>query len=980
MVGLNLQIPALTLLLLFAAASSAAMSFFVLRNTFLARAKYFIAALFISCALWLIGAALQPTSVTVSTKLFWENIRMIGCIALPTAYFLVIVNYSNNDRWLSRKLLMALAVPPAFFLLLLLTNPAFHFFWSKVAIDESAATPVLAMTGGWGYWAHIVYSFVLLLTSMILLVRMLPLAEYSQRGQIFLLLLAMLAVGGAIILKLMGVLQLPDYDPTAFVISVMLPTAAFALRYLHSSSILPMAQDAIIEVLPEGIIVFDCQGNIVYSNEASKRLLDHDPKTKIDVSLDRLWPGLRETLVSLPLKAEINNEVILFHGNDERTYDVRISALTNNTDQIEGRLMTIRDISERKLAEAKLIESEERYRLLAKNSTDVITRHDPHGIFLYVSPASFATLGYEPDELLHQSIFDYIHPDDREVVLRAHVRILCEPRTHTTTYRLRRKDGDYVWVETSSRTIYAAGRDGGGPNEIVSVSRDITERKTAEDALLSERERLLVTLQSIGDGVLALNAQGRVVLANAKAEEHLAALSGVGVGDELTLLGNRSLESFLLPPPRGKACHEIKLTEPAPRFFEVVAQPMGGETKSSGWVLVTRDITDERETQRRVQLQERLAAVGQLAAGIAHDFNNIIGAIILYSEMVLQTPDLEEKNRERMTTIFQQAGRAATLTRQILDFSRRTVMDQAPMDLISFLKETEKLLSRTLRENIQLRLDCQDNNCVINADPTRIQQIIMNLAFNAQDAMPHGGELCFELSHIRVEDGKSGPYRDMAPGIWIQLKVADSGVGMPPEITQHIFEPFFTTKEPGAGSGLGLAQVYGIVKQHGGYIDVESRVGLGTTFVIYFPALEVPVEETATMPGTFSASGDQEQILVVEDDEATLNAVFEILETLNYRVYTARDGRQALEIIERENGNIDLILSDLVLPEMGGVALYRELENRSIDTKIIFMTGYPLGTGTKELLDYNKVTWMQKPVRSETLANVIYDAINNGKK
>ncbi len=974
--GLIVQIPALTLLLLFAAASAAAMALFVLRNTFLARAKYFTAFLFISCALWLIGAALQPTSSTITAKMFWENIRLIGCITLPTACLLVVVNFSRNDHWLSRKWLKGLAVPPTFFLLLLLTDPAFHLFWSSVSIDDSGATSVLAMTGGWGFWANIVYSFLLLFIGMLLLVKMFPRAEYSQRGQIYLIILAMIAVGGASILKLVGVFHLPSYDPTAFVISVMLPTVAFALRYLHSSSILPMAQDAIIEVMREGIIVFDGHGNIVYSNDAAKRLLDHDPKTTIDVSLDRLWPGLRDTLASLPLKTEINNEVSLYQGDDDQTYDVRISPLTNDADQIEGRLMTIRDISERKLAEAKLIESEERYRLLAKNSTDVITRHDPHGIFLYVSPASFATLGYEPDELLQQSIFDYIHPDDREGVLRAHVRILCEPRTHTNTYRLRRKDGEYVWVETSSRTIYAAGRDGGGPNEIVSVSRDITERKTAEDALLSERERLLVTLQSIGDGVLALNAEGYVVLANAKAEEHLAALADVGVGDVLTHLGNRSLESFLLPPPRGKACHEIKLTEPSPRFFEVVAQPMGEETKSSRWVLVTRDITDERETQRRVQLQDRLAAVGQLAAGIAHDFNNIIGAIILYSEMVLQAPDLGDKNRERMTTIFQQAGRAATLTRQILDFSRRTVMDQTPMDLISFIKETEKLLSRTLRENIQLRLNCLDTNCVINADPTRIQQIIMNLAFNAQDAMPNGGELYFELSHIRVEGGEPGPYRDIAPGVWCQLKVADTGVGMPPEITQHIFEPFFTTKEPGAGSGLGLAQVYGIVKQHGGYIDVESRVSQGTTFVIYFPALEVPVEETTTLPGTFSASGDQEQILVVEDDEATLNAVFEILETLNYRVYTARDGRQALEIIERENGNIDLILSDLVLPEMGGVALYRELENRSIDTKIIFMTGYPLGTGTKELLDYNKVTWMQKPVRSETLANVIHEAIN----
>jgi C4-dicarboxylate-specific signal transduction histidine kinase len=403
---------------------------------------------------------------------------------------------------------------------------------------------------------------------------------------------------------------------------------------------------------------------------------------------------------------------------------------------------------------------------------------------------------------------------------------------------------------------------------------------------------------------------------------------------------------------------------------------MGEKPHATGWVLVIRDVTETRVIQRRAQLQERLAAVGQLAAGIAHDFNNILGAIILYSEMALHTPDLDPKNRERLTTIFQQAERAATLTRQILDFSRRTVMDQTPIDLATFLIETEELLSRTLREHIRIELDFADEHYVVNADPTRMQQIIMNLALNAQDAMPDGGDLRFELSRLRVVEGQLPPYRDMAPGPWVQLRVSDTGVGIPPEITAHIFEPFYTTKDPGDGSGLGLAQVYGIVKQHGGFIDVESHLGLGTTFIIYLPALEVEIERPDVLPRFIPANGHRELILVVEDDEATLRAVNEILETLNYRVLSAKDGRQALNIIEHHNGGVDLVLSDLVMPEMGGVALYHELEDRKIDAKMIFMTGYPLGTGTRELLDHKKVTWLQKPIRSDTLAKVINDTLN----
>ncbi len=974
--GLIVQITPVMLISLFAAVTTALMAVFLFHNLSVPKARHAVTFLCASCVIWLIADAMKSASPAFSSKLFWEQIRFVGVFTLPVSWILFIARYTGSDTWISRKAVAGLSVIPITSMLLLITNPLHNLFWSSVSMEMSAASSMLAVVNGPAYWLHLAYSYTLLGIGTFLLLRMFTHSNSLWRPQMVLLGTTVFVGWVFNILEEVGVVDILPFDPTAMVMSILLPIMAWAVHRLRSIAVLPATRGAIIDGMQDGVIVLDSRGKIIYLNAAAKELFDHNDSDKIEESIERVWPGLWEILDNLPGTAELTNEVIVYRGVEEYTYDVRISPVRDWSDQILSRLMVVRDISKRKRAEARVLESEERYRLLAKNSTDVITRHDPHGAFLYVSPACLATLGYDPEELVGKSLFDYIHADDREEVLKAHVRILSEPRTHTISYRLRRKDNGYIWVETSSRTIYASGRDGGGPNEIVSVSRDITERKSAEDALLSERERLLITLESIGDGVLALDADGRVVLANTQAEEHLAALAGVGIGDVLTCLGNRSLEYYLMPPTRGKACHEIKLTEPSPRFFEVVAQPMGNGSKSSGWVLVTRDITDERETQRRVQLQDRLAAVGQLAAGIAHDFNNIIGAIILYSEMVLQTPDLGEKNRERLTTIFQQAGRAATLTHQILDFSRRTVMDQAPMDLVSFLKETEKLLSRTLRENIQLKLNLSDTHCVINADPTRIQQIIMNLAFNAQDAMPKGGELCFDLSRIRVLEAKPAPYRDMGTGSWIQLKVTDTGVGMPPEITQHIFEPFFTTKDPGAGSGLGLAQVYGIVKQHGGYIDVESHVGQGTTFDIYFPALEVPVEQSTTLPGTFTASGHQEQILVVEDDEATLNAVFEILETLNYRVFAARDGRQALEIIDQENGSIDLILSDLVLPEMGGVALYRELENRSIDTKVIFMTGYPLGTGTKELFDYNKVTWIQKPIRSETLANVIYNAIN----
>ena len=299
-----------------------------------------------------------------------------------------------------------------------------------------------------------------------------------------------------------------------------------------------------------------------------------------------------------------------------------------------------------------------------------------------------------------------VSPDDSEVISEVVLHVGGEPRKY------------------DMRISPLGGYHGRLASRVV-VLRDISERKQAEVALAAERERLMVTLLSIGDGVVALDAEKRVVLANPVAEDHLTILSGAGIGDVLTHLGDNSLETMLDPSCQGKSIYEVTLEGPPRRFFDVVAQQMEPAPQIGGWVLVIRDVTTEKDTQRRVQLQDRLAAVGQLAAGIAHDFNNILGAIILYTEMLLQTQGLSTKNRERLATIYQQAERAATLTRQILDYSRRTVMDQTPMDLGSFLKDTKRLLSRTLPEGIQVKLECEDDNYVVNADPARIQQMIV---------------------------------------------------------------------------------------------------------------------------------------------------------------------------------------------------------------------------------------------------------------
>ena len=420
---------------------------------------------------------------------------------------------------------------------------------------------------------------------------------------------------------------------------------------------------------------------------------------------------------------------------------------------------------------------------------------------------------------------------------------------------------------------------------------------------------------------------------------------------------------------------EIESAGPPRKIFEVGAQPLEKGTNPGDWVVVVREVTLERETQSRIQMQERLATVGQLAAGIAHDFNNILAAIVVYADLLKRDPNLLSASQERLNIIQEQVHRAASLIRQILDFSRSSVMEQSKLDLLPFVKELDKLLRRVLPETIQIELNYQPGVYLVNADPTRLQQVFMNLAVNARDASENGGVLEFNLDQVQIQAGETPPCPDIPAGIWNRITVKDSGEGIPAEVLPHIFEPFFTTKPVGEGTGLGLAQAYGIIKQHDGYIDAHSELGKGTIFHIYLPA-QLPVnEQTDRTDIPTVAKGSGEIILLVEDDFSTREAINTLLEDLGYVVVTASNGQQALGIYETKADEIDLVISDLVMPIMGGVKLYQKLTMRWPEVKMLFITGHPEKDGDRALLESGNVNWLQKPFSVGEFNGAIYELL-----
>jgi PAS domain S-box-containing protein len=467
-------------------------------------------------------------------------------------------------------------------------------------------------------------------------------------------------------------------------------------------------------------------------------------------------------------------------------------------------------------------------------------------------------------------------------------------------------------------------------------------------------------IDTVPEGVMLLDHDRRLLLANPAARQSLADLfNGKLPGEALSQIGDLSIETLL---NSGPAWVEIKTLQAPRRIFEAAAQPLRSEDGREGWVLVLRDVTQERENQARTQMQERLATVGQLAAGIAHDFNNIMAAIVVYADLLLMEPNLSQPGHDRLMIIQQQVQRASSLIRQILDFSRRSVMEQSELDVLPFVKELDKLLGRVLPETIRLELTYAPGSYLVKADPTRLQQAFMNLALNARDAMPSGGVLHVDLSRLQLELEDTPPMPDLSPGNWIRIEVRDTGIGIAPEVRPHIFEPFFTTKPVGQGTGLGLAQVYGIIKQHGGSIDVLSQVGMGTSFIIYLPALALPTELYRSDDCWLEESqGQGETVLLVEDDWAARHALESLLATQNYHVLTAANGNEALQIYTQADGAVQLVVSDIVMPEMGGVELYHALRAHHPDLKVLFLTGHPLSEENQAILEEGQVVWLQKP-------------------
>ncbi|WP_448381734.1 ATP-binding protein [Desulfosoma sp.] len=473
--------------------------------------------------------------------------------------------------------------------------------------------------------------------------------------------------------------------------------------------------------------------------------------------------------------------------------------------------------------------------------------------------------------------------------------------------------------------------------------------------LVEENERLArewqTTFDALNDAVLILDADQRVIRCNKAAERAFARTAEAMIGRPCWEIIHGTSEPVPHCPMRRaqdsfkRETLEMRLTD---RWYRVTLDPiLDANHRLTGAVHVMHDITDHKNAhEERVKLQEqlqqaqKLESVGRLAGGVAHDFNNLLIIILGYGEMVLNKLHPQDPMRHWVKEMLGAANRAAGLTRQLLAFSRKQTLQPVVLNLNEVLRNLEKMLRRLIGEDVSLEMLLAEDLARVVVDPGQIEQVIMNLAVNARDAMPQGGTLVMETANVVLDDAYASSHPGVTPGAYVRLAITDTGCGMSKEIVDRIFEPFFTTKERGKGTGLGLSTVYGIVKQSGGHIFVYSEPQRGTTFTIYLPATEAEAQPVPANPGEVRTVGHGEHILVVEDDQSLRKMMVGLLSELGYKVTPAANAGEALLLVEEVGLKPDLIITDVVMPTMSGKQLIDRLQRTRPDLKVLYMSGY----------------------------------------
>jgi PAS domain S-box-containing protein len=744
---------------------------------------------------------------------------------------------------------------------------------------------------------------------------------------------------------------------------------------------------ALFETTHDGILIVDGDGRFVDVNESFCGILGTPRERLIGsqfldfIPLDRLAETV-DALARLKAPPSIPAEFPLV-ASDGQLIDLEWSSSSRSIPRLH--FFSCRDITERKRSEWELLKSEARYRALVEASGQIVWTADSSGRRDEVSRAWWREVtGQSQEESEGWEWLDAVHPDDQKRVRQQWADAIRAKSSLKSEYRVRMRHGSYRHYMV--RGVPVANADGSF-REWVGTFTDVTDQKSAENAIATSAAKLRAYFETAAQGIVRVDEQGRIEELNAKLLDLCGYSREELIGRELTILVPedmrktyaRHIAGFFRAPrarPMGAglelmARHKDGHEFPVEMGLSFVHAPEGIRA-----LAFVSDITERKRSEATLLESQKLESLGVLAGGIAHDFNNLLVGI-MGNASLLQIAPLDETHRETVSEILKASQRAADLTRQLLAYAGKARFDMRPVNLSALVKEISVLVHASIPKTVYVRLDLDENARAIHADAGQIQQVIMNLVINAAEAIPRNtpgvvvvrtGELEVDEEYARVNFGEG----QLEPGGYVSLEVQDTGAGMDEATRMRIFDPFFTTKF--MGRGLGLSAVLGIVKAHQGALRVESHPGEGSTFHVVFPAIGVAALGREPLDDEDDLNG--RGLILVVDDEPTIRRTAKMaLERYGYQVMVAKDGLMAVELFQDRPDDISLVLMDLTMPEMGGEEALRRLQGIRPDVRVILSSGYHETDVIQHFGGHGLAGFIQKPYNIRTLAGKVKAAL-----
>jgi two-component system, cell cycle sensor histidine kinase and response regulator CckA len=638
----------------------------------------------------------------------------------------------------------------------------------------------------------------------------------------------------------------------------------------------------------------------------------------------------------------------------------------------------ISDITDRKKNEEALQRSEAHYRLVVENINDIIWTFDLSSMsYTFVSPSAQRILGYS-NETVAKDLDVIFTPETKQRVLKVFGKVMegkAGGESIVMDAEHRRKDGSLIWMEISASPL----KDSlGNIIGFLGVTRDITERKLAEEALSLSQLRLRLFIDANSDFLFLKDSDLKYQMVNAanaaflKREE--AEILGKKDNDLMSEQAARAFQESDLQAIRQKRTI-IGIESLGNKVYETHKFPVILKGDVVGVAGIIRDITERKALEAQLQQAQKMESIGTLAGGIAHDFNNLLMGILGNASLILMQLDKSHPVFDRLKNIEDYVKRGSDLTKQLLGFARSGKYEARPTNLAEFIRESSELFGRTKKE-IRIYHKVQEELWVVEVDRGQMDQVLLNLYLNAWQAMPGGGELYLTAENVSLDKVDASPYSyDIKPGNYVKVTVTDTGIGMNEAIKARIFEPFFTTKEKGRGTGLGLASAYGIIKNHGGFIHVESKEGYGTSFMIYLPASNKVVENNHKTEDKLQKG--QETVLLIDDEKMILDVGANMLEVLGYRVMIATGGKQGLKVYEQNKDAIDIVILDMIMPEIGGKETFDTMLQINPSVKVLLSSGYSLDGQAKDIMQGGCKGFIQKPFTMAELSKKIREIMDD---